>query len=80
MRNINTIIFASPTKSQIRVLQSIGRGLRKADDGRDTVLYDISDDFAWKSKKNFTLNHAKERIKIYDSEQFDYKIFQIEMK
>lgn len=80
LRNINTIIFASPTKSQIRVLQSIGRGLRKADDGRDTVLYDISDDFSWKSKKNFTILHAKERIKIYDSEQFEYKIFPIEMK
>lgn len=77
IRNLSNIIFAAPTKSQIRVLQSIGRGLRKSDNGQDTIVYDISDDFSWKKKKNYTLNHAVERIKIYDSEQFDYKLYEI---
>lgn len=80
IRNLSNIIFASPTKSQIRVLQSIGRGLRKADNGQDTIVYDISDDLSWKKKKNYTLNHAVSRIKIYDSEEFDYELFKIEMK
>jgi len=77
IRNIHNVIFASPSKSQIRVLQSIGRGLRKADDGRDTILYDVADDLHWKSHKNFTLNHSAERIKIYSKEKFSFKIHEI---
>jgi len=79
LRNINSIIFAAPTKSQVRVLQSIGRGLRKSDNGKPTTLYDISDNFSWKSKKNHTMKHAKERIDIYNKEQFDYKIYEIDL-
>lgn len=80
LKNLHNVIFASPTKSQIRVLQSIGRGLRKSDDGRTTTLYDISDNFAWKKKKNYTLQHAIERVKIYDAEQFEYKMFEVPIK
>lgn len=79
IKNLHNIIFASPSKSQIKVLQSIGRGLRKADDGRDTVLYDISDDLHWKAKKNFTLVHAGIRIQIYSKEQFNYKIHEVKL-
>ena len=75
IKRLHNIIFASPSKSQIRVLQSIGRGLRKSDDGIDTVVYDIADDLHWKSKKNYTLQHAAERIKIYSKEKFNYKLF-----
>lgn len=77
IRNIHNVIFASPSKSQIRVLQSIGRGLRKSDDDRDTTLYDIADDLHWKSHKNYTLNHSGERIKIYSKEKFTFKIYEI---
>jgi len=77
IKNLHNVIFAAPTKSQIRVLQSIGRGLRKSDDGRETTVYDISDNFSWKKKKNYTLGHAVERIKIYDREKFSYEIHEI---
>ena len=77
IKRLHNIIFASPSKSQIRVLQSIGRGLRKSADGIDTKVYDIADDLHWKSKKNYTLNHAAERIKIYSKEKFDYKLHDI---
>lgn len=77
IRNIHNIIFASPSKSQIKILQSIGRGLRKSDDGRATKLYDLADDLHWKSNKNYTLQHAAERIKIYSKEKFDYKIIEV---
>jgi superfamily II DNA or RNA helicase len=77
IRNIHNIVFASPSKSQIRVLQSIGRGLRKSDDGRDTILYDIADDLHYKGHKNYTLQHSAERIKIYTREKFTYKIFEV---
>jgi superfamily II DNA or RNA helicase len=77
IRNLHNIIFASPSKSQIRVLQSIGRGLRKSEDGQDTKIYDIADDLHWKNQKNYTLQHAAERIKIYSKERFNYKMFDI---
>jgi superfamily II DNA or RNA helicase len=75
--NLHNIMFASPTKSQIRVLQSIGRGLRKTKDGQGTTIYDLADDLAWKKKKNYTLNHAIERVKIYAKEKFNYKIHEV---
>jgi len=79
IKRLNNIIFASPSKSQIRVLQSIGRGLRKSADGKATKVYDIADDLHWKSKKNYTLNHAAERIKIYNKEKFKYKVYEIKI-
>ena len=79
IRNLHNIIFASPSKSQIKVLQSIGRGLRKSDNGRETKLYDLADDLHWKNNKNYTLNHAAERIKIYTKEKFKYKIYEIKL-
>lgn len=79
IKNLHNIIFASPSKSQIRVLQSIGRGLRKSDDGRDTTLYDIADDLHWHSRQNFTLQHCAERVKIYNKEQFKHKIFEVKI-
>ena len=77
IRRLHNIIFASPSKSQIRVLQSIGRGLRKTKDGMDTKVYDIADDLHWKSKKNYTLEHAAVRIKIYAKEKFNYEIHEV---
>lgn len=75
--NLHNIMFASPTKSQIRVLQSIGRGLRKTENGQGTTIYDLADDLSWKKKKNYTLNHAIERVKIYAKEKFKYKIYEV---
>lgn len=79
IRNLHNIIFASPSKSQIKVLQSIGRGLRKSDNGQITTLYDIADDLHWKSRKNFTLIHSAQRIKVYEQEQFNYKIIKVDL-
>ena len=76
---LHNLIFASPSKSQIRVLQSIGRGLRVSGDNINTNVYDIADDLQWKAKKNYTLNHAAERIKIYAKEKFEYTVYPIEI-
>ena len=80
IRNLHNVIFASPSKSKIRNLQSIGRGLRKSDSKDSATLYDIADDMSWKSKKNFTLLHFMERIKIYNEEKFEYKIYTVSIK
>ena len=75
IKRIHNVIFASPTKSRIRTLQSIGRGLRKSLEKESVTLYDLSDDLSRKSYQNHTLKHFIERVKIYDSEKFFYKIF-----
>lgn len=79
IRNLHNIVFSSPTKSLIRTLQSIGRGLRLGDNKEEAILYDISDDLRTKSWTNHTMNHFAERIKIYTDEHFEYKIYPIEI-
>ncbi len=78
IKNLHHVVFASPSKSRIRVLQSIGRGLRKAK-GKDSVmLYDIADDFRKNgNRNNFTLNHLAERIKFYVDEDFEYRVTEV---
>jgi superfamily II DNA or RNA helicase len=77
IRSLKNIIFASPSKSRIRVLQSIGRQLRKSEKKTKAKLYDISDDLRWKSRKNHTLKHFVERVKIYSEEGFPYQMIKI---
>ena len=75
IKNLHNIIFASPYKSRIRNLQSIGRGLRAHESKEDGAkLYDIADDF---NNRNHTIKHFVKRIEIYNQEQFDYEICKV---
>ena len=81
IKNLHNVIFSSPSKSRIRNLQSIGRVLRKGQAKNLATLYDVSDDVTTKNgKKNYTLNHLVERIKIYNEENFDYQIINIDFR
>jgi superfamily II DNA or RNA helicase len=80
IRRLHNIIFASPSKSRIRNLQSIGRGLRTSEDKRQCNLYDIGDDLSYKTHRNFTLLHLAERIRIYNEEHFDYKLIKVNIQ
>ena len=76
IKRIDNIVFASPSKSKIRNLQSIGRGLRKTE-GKDSMrLFDIADDLQC---DNYTLRHLKDRINIYNEERFPYEIKQFDL-
>ena len=80
IKNLHNVIFASPSKSRIRNLQSIGRVLRKGKNKVKAKLFDIADDTTHNSRKNYTLNHFIERVKIYNQEQFNYDISTINIK
>lgn len=80
IRNLHNIIFTSPSKSRVRNLQSIGRSLRQSDGKEIATLYDIADDLRIKKHTNFTLQHFVERVKIYNEEQFSFKIYNIGLK
>ena len=77
IRNLHNVVFASPSKSRVRNLQSIGRVLRKGE-GKDlATLYDIADDISEKPNKNYTLKHLEDRINIYQEENFNYEVIKI---
>jgi superfamily II DNA or RNA helicase len=79
IKNLHNMVFAAPTKSQVRVLQSIGRSLRKSETGQPAKVYDLCDDFSWKKRKNYTLGHGIERIGIYEKEELDFKTHPVPM-
>jgi superfamily II DNA or RNA helicase len=78
--SIENIIFASPTKSKIRNLQSIGRGLRLKEGKSHCNLFDLADDIHWKSWKNHTLRHLQDRVQIYAEEKFNFKILEVDLE
>jgi superfamily II DNA or RNA helicase len=80
IRNLHNIIFASPSKSRVRNLQSIGRGLRQSAGKEQAIVYDIADDIRYKKRMNFTLQHFMERVNIYNEEKFPFKIYNIGLK
>ena len=80
IRNLHNIIFASPSKSRIRNLQSIGRGLRLSDQKDKTTLYDITDNMCIGARKNYAFQHYEERVKIYNEERFPFKLYTIPIK
>ena len=79
IKRLHNIIFASPSKSRVRNLQSIGRVLRKGDGKAIATLYDISDNISTKGRENYTLRHLYERLKIYQEENFNYEIIKIKL-
>ena len=80
IRALHNIVLASPSKSKIRNLQSIGRGLRTNKNKDICTLFDIADDLQHGKKVNFTLKHLFERVKIYNQEKFDYKMYKINLE
>lgn len=77
IKNLHNIIFASPSKSRIRNLQSIGRGLRISETKTTAILFDIADDLRYRKHENYTLKHLAERIKMFSEEKFKFKLYKI---
>lgn len=80
--NLHNAIFASPSKSKIRVLQSVGRILRLAENKTTSTLFDICDDLraTEKSKMNYTMRHFQDRMKFYNEQKFNYKLYKVNLK
>lgn len=80
IRNLHNVIFASPSKSRIRNLQSIGRGLRTHETKQKATLYDLVDDLSKGKTRNFALKHFMERVDIYSKEGFNLKLYNVQLK
>ncbi len=79
IRNLHNIVFSSPSKSRIRVLQSIGRGLRTSSTKDAITVFDLADNLSHTAWTNFTFNHFQERINIYNEEEFNYQIDKVKL-
>ena len=79
LKKLDNVIFASGSKSEVKVLQSIGRALRKGNDADSATLYDITDDLSKGSFSNYTLQHFRKRIEIYSVQQFPFKVYTVEI-
>lgn len=77
LKKLDNVIFASGSKSEIKVLQSIGRALRKGNDADKATLYDIADDLSVGAFRNYTLEHFRKRVEIYGQEQFNMKLYTV---
>ena len=79
IKNLHNLIFAHPTKAKIKILQSIGRILRKHSEKAIATVYDIIDDLKYKQKQNFALKHANERFKHYTNENHKYRMNSVKL-
>ena len=77
IKRLHNIVFASPSKSRIRNLQSIGRVLRVGNGKTIATLYDIADDIGG---QNYTIKHLNERVNIYNEENFKYEVIKINLR
>ena len=77
IKRLHNIVFASPSKSRIRNLQSIGRVLRRGEGKDMATLYDIADDIGG---QNYTLKHLNERVNIYNDENFNYEVIKVNLR
>lgn len=79
IKNIWNMVFASPSKSRIRNLQSIGRGLRMNRKKTRVELFDLADNLIIGTWKNHTIRHFAERINTYSEEKFKPKIYNVKL-
>jgi superfamily II DNA or RNA helicase len=64
--NLKNVVFASPYRSKIKVLQSIGRVLRRTKDKISATVIDIIDDLSIGNHKNYSVKHFHDRMRIYN--------------
>ena len=77
IKRLHNMIFAHPSKSRVKVLQSVGRLLRKSKFGNEVQMYDLVDDFSIGKYINYTLTHGKKRVEFYSQQQFNYSVHEV---
>jgi superfamily II DNA or RNA helicase len=70
IKNLHYIIFANGGKAKIKIIQSIGRGLRLHIDKKELIIFDIADNLRYGQR------HIEQRLSLYDSEHINYNFTQ----
>ena len=71
IKNLHNIIFAAIGKARIKIIQSIGRSLRKHSSKKLATIFDIWDNLRYGNK------HMVERLALYDREQIPYSVTEL---
>jgi superfamily II DNA or RNA helicase len=71
IKNLHYILLVIAGKAKIRLIQTIGRGVRMLDDKVKIVIIDLADQLHYGTK------HLEKRLEIYDNENFKYQIIPI---
>jgi superfamily II DNA or RNA helicase len=71
IKNLHNIIFAAIGKARIKIIQSIGRSLRKHASKKRATIFDIWDNLRYGNK------HVTERLALYDREQIPYSVTEL---
>jgi len=77
IKRLHHVVFGSSYKSKIKVLQSIGRGLRTHETKKQLILWDLVDDMTWVNRlknisKNHVYKHFEERLRFYKQQGFEF--------
>lgn len=90
INNLHNVVLGSPMKSSAKVVQSIGRGLRKAENKESVKIWDIIDDLSVSHTKsgrklvepfvNYALRHGQHRIGLYEYQEYDYEIQNVSLE
>jgi superfamily II DNA or RNA helicase len=78
--SISNLIMIMPGKSNIRIRQTIGRGLRLKEGKDRCIVFDIADDMTYKNFKNTAWHHMEARVGIYTKESFNWKVNKIDLE
>jgi superfamily II DNA or RNA helicase len=74
IKNLHYIIFACGGKAKIKIVQSIGRGLRLHKNKNKLIIFDIADNY------NYSSQHLQKRLNLYEKEQIKFGIKEIQEK
>ena len=70
IKNLHYIMFAGGGKAKIKIVQSIGRGLRLHNDKKELIIFDIADNLRYGKR------HIEQRLLLYDNEHINYNFTQ----
>ena len=71
IKNLHYIMFAHGGKAKIKIIQSIGRGLRLHNDKEEVIIFDIADNL------KYGMQHMRKRMRLYTKEHFNYGVKEI---
>ena len=66
IKNLHYLIFAGGGKAKVKIVQSIGRGLRLHEDKKELIIIDIAD------KLKYGMQHYQKRKKLYHQEKIPH--------
>lgn len=72
INNLHNIVFSESFKSEQRIIQSIGRGLRLKEGKDKAIIFDIIDYYVDQHQRNSFYRHGKERARMYNKHGYPF--------